>query len=58
MCDDKEGNHWIALTLIGRGGIPYFKGLGNLEQGFCKGSRYFVQWADVNGDGKADMLCK
>ena len=58
ICDDSKGNHWIRLSQAGSDLKHTFKGLGHVKQGWCghgQGAR--TSWADINGDGKADMLC-
>jgi len=53
LCDDTTGRHWAKLS----NGDGTFKDLGNYLNGWCghKGSK--TSWADIDGDGKADILC-
>ena len=54
LCDDKQGRHWINLSL----GNGKFHDLnGPKVSGWCGHPGSKAQWADVNGDGKADLLC-
>lgn len=54
ICDDVKGNHWVILS---SGGKKWKKDLGRILKGWCghPGSR--TSWADIDGDGKADILC-
>lgn len=58
ICDDSRGNHWVKLSR-GNGYFTYFidLGPGYVLGGWCSHSGGYTQWADVNGDGKADMIC-
>lgn len=53
LCDDNRGNHWIKLGL----GNGKFRDLGLKLRGWCVHGGSYTQWADSNGDGKADMHC-
>jgi len=55
-CDDTRGNHWIILA-TGRSGRYTNWGYQASTRNWCaqKGGR--TSWADVSGDGKADMIC-
>lgn len=54
ICDDSKGGHWVQLSL----GNGKFKDLGMVKNGWCgHGHGAHTQWADINGDGMADMLC-
>jgi len=54
ICDDLNGNHWAMLS---NGDGKFKKNLGKFMTGWCKGSGSKVNWADIDGDGKADMVC-
>ena len=54
LCDDDMGRHW-ALLSDGKGGFK--KDLGLFESNWCGYEGARVNWADINGDGRADMLC-
>jgi len=53
ICDDHNGTHWVQLSL-GGGNL---KNLGVVARGWCSHAGSWTKWADVNGDGKADMIC-
>lgn len=53
ICDDSKGTHWINMSK----GKGKFRDFGIVKKGFCAGKGHTTQWADVNGDGKADMVC-
>ena len=53
LCDDSSGSHWINIYM----GNGKFLNLGKVLTGWCGHSGSKTSWADVNGDGKADMLC-
>jgi hypothetical protein len=54
LCDDKAGNHFAKLS----DGTGTFKqDLGKYKTGWCSTPISTTQWADINGDGKADMIC-
>merc|ERR1712093_326710 len=55
ICDTTYGSHW-ALVQTGYGNT--FQDLGLFHKGWCVtagGNPAHTQWADVNGDGTADM---
>ena len=54
ICDSKFGKHWVLL-LDGKGGFK--KNLGMFQTGWCGHEGARTHWADINGDGRADMLC-
>jgi len=53
VCDGKNGWHWAKLSL----GNGKFRDLGTIIQNWCRAPNEFPHWADINGDGKADILC-
>lgn len=54
ICDNYlNGDHRINISR----GKGKFKNLGKIKKEFCYGEGYKIQWADVNGDGNADMVC-
>ena len=53
ICDYK-GNHWIMLSGAKAG---YMQNLGLVKGGWCGHAGATTHWADVNGDGKMDMIC-
>lgn len=53
LCDDSEGQHWAMLS----NGDGTFTDLGRYNSGFCRQSRAITNWADIDGDGKADIIC-
>jgi hypothetical protein len=54
ICDDTFGRHWTAYS---RGnGTFYYKYHPALYK-WCSHKGSWTQWADINGDGKADILC-
>lgn len=53
ICDDTSGRHWIRL----QNGLGYYTDLGYVKGGYCNHRDSYTQWADLNGDGTADMLC-
>ena len=58
ICDDLKGNHWAILVNghgyghVNLGWHDHFH-----MNGFCDVKGGKVTWADVNGDGVADILC-
>jgi hypothetical protein len=52
ICDDVNGNHWAKLS----NGDGTFKDLKHILGNWCGGGA-LTKWADINGDGKADILC-
>jgi len=54
LCDDSAGRHWYRLS---RGGEGHFDGGRHYKSGWCSHSGSKTNWADINGDGKADLLC-
>lgn len=54
LCDDTKGNHW---GLLSRGDGKFIKDLGRYKTGFCGHSGSYTLWADLDGDGRADMNC-
>lgn len=53
ICDDSKGSHWVNLSR----GNGKFRHLGLVKKGWCRQKGAKTQWADINGDGKADMVC-
>jgi hypothetical protein len=54
ICDDNYGRHWTAYS---RGnGTFYYKYHPALYR-WCGHAGAWTQWADINGDGKADIIC-
>lgn len=53
ICDDTKGNHWIQLSH----GNGHFTDRGHVQGGFCGHKGATTTWADVNGDGRADLIC-
>lgn len=53
ICDDSKGNHWINFS----NGNGTFRGAGLVLKGWCGHPGAMTHWADLNGDGKADMTC-
>jgi hypothetical protein len=54
LCDDSEGSHWAKLS-DGNGGFK--QDLGKYKTGWCGHPGARTSWADVNGDGKDDIIC-
>lgn len=53
LCDDTKGKHWARLSY----GNGKFMNVGNFNNGFCAHPGSYTQWADLDGDGRADMNC-
>merc|ERR1739849_38189 len=53
ICDDTHGRHWDQLSY----GNGRFYNMGMVMSGWCMHTGATTSWADVNGDGKADMIC-
>merc|ERR1711871_938114 len=53
LCDDTSGRHWYRLAT----GNGNFGGSLHWLSGWCSHSGSYTQYADINGDGKADILC-
>jgi len=53
LCDDTAGRHWYRLST----GNGNFGGSVHYLSGWCGHGGSYTQWADINGDGKADLLC-
>lgn len=53
ICDDSKGNHWVKLSY----GNGVYHDLGMVVKGWCGHPTAITSWADVIGDGKADMIC-
>ena len=53
ICDDQRGNHWIRTMNSGK----IKKDYGHVQGGWCAHGGAYTQWADIDGDGKADMIC-
>lgn len=58
ICDDKRGYHWSRIT---KGNVVKdgWKSTdwGMWKNGWCGHATAVTQWADIDGDGKADILC-
>ena len=54
ICDDSKGNHWVRLVTDQAGKLL---DLGLVKSKWCSHKGSYTQWADVDGDGKADMIC-
>merc|ERR1711966_635415 len=54
LCDDTAGRHWWRASAGGEG---HFHGSHHYLNGWCSHSGSKTNWADINGDGKADLLC-
>merc|ERR1711998_104725 len=54
LCDDSAGRHWYRLS---RGGEGHFDGGRHYKSGWCSHHGSSSRWADISGDGKADLLC-
>lgn len=53
ICDDSYGNHWIKLSH----GNGNWQDLGRVLHSWCGHGGAVTRWADLNGDGKADIVC-
>merc|ERR1712224_609297 len=53
LCDDTAGRHWYKLAT----GNGNFGASRHWLSGWCGHGGSYTQWADINGDGKADILC-
>lgn len=56
ICSDPHGKHSIRLS----NGDGTFEDLGTVKENFCNfdwGGAARPSWADINGDGKADLVC-
>merc|ERR1712070_72680 len=53
LCDDNRGRHWYKLAT----GSGNFGSSRHYLSGWCGHGGSYTQWADINGDGKADLLC-
>jgi len=53
ICDDSAGTHWVLL----QNGLGFYKDLGGVKTGWCGHAGSYTQWADITGDGTADMMC-
>jgi hypothetical protein len=53
LCDDTAGRHWFRLAT----GNGNFGGSKHYLSGWCSHRGAKTNWADINGDGKADLLC-
>lgn len=53
-CDDAKGGHW---AMYGHGGMWNPKHTKKHSPGWCGHAGSYTQYADVNGDLKADMTC-
>ena len=56
ICDKNNGDHDMAFSK-GDGSFNYIDGI---VKNWCKETptiKMKTNWADVNGDGKADMIC-
>lgn len=56
ICDDNVGRHWARL-MNGNRGVK--RDLGHMVpmHGWCRHAGSYVQFADINGDGKDDYIC-
>lgn len=57
ICDDADGNH---SALLSTGDGTFKREVVEFMTGWCGenvATGSYTQWADLNGDGKADMLC-
>lgn len=53
ICDQiATGNHWVKIS----NGDGTFKPTKLVARNFCADGN--IIWADINGDGLADMLCE
>lgn len=61
LCDDdRNGNHEIYLSLANKKQKKNklkFKMLGKVKEKWCRYDGARTTYADINGDGRADMLC-
>ena len=58
ICDDVKGRHWAMLANgHGDGLVTWKKDFGNFMNGWCGHAGSRSTWADVDGDGKADLIC-
>ena len=59
-CDDTSGRHWTAFH---KGNGSFFYKYEDFKKGFKGGYKWcfsaggHVKHVDINGDGKADMMC-
>ena len=55
LCSDSKGNHWAKINISGD--LNSLIDIGKFRSGFCFHLSGRTHWADINGDGVADMIC-